>query len=245
MALELIDASGGDYRVARYMATAVDLAYLPAESGVPAFKDKLGLDAKLASVGNTQAYVGENDANIVVAFRGSESPTSVDGLKDWLLTNADNLLVLPEGAIGTDYVAAGVGARFHKGFMGALADASWHMDQPIGHPNALALWLLAWRSRERATVLLSGEGADELFGGYARFAAAQAQDSSSSRPDTGDRVDAFVRAAGPHGGGQRFNIGTGVETSDRALHSAVAAAAGAEDEVMAAALLDAVDRGTP
>ena len=54
-------------------------------------------------------------------------------------------------------------------FIGALDAASWHMDQPIGHPNSLALWLLARRSREQATVLLSGEGADELFGGYARF----------------------------------------------------------------------------
>ena len=53
-------------------------------------------------------------------------------------------------------------------FMGALDAASWHMDQPISHPNSLALWLLARRSREHATVLLSGEGADELFGGYAR-----------------------------------------------------------------------------
>jgi UDP-glucose 4-epimerase len=44
-----------------------------------------------------------------------------------------------------------------------------------------------------------------------------------------DVVDAFVRASGPAGGGQRFNIGTGVETSDRQLHSAVAAAAGAPD----------------
>jgi UDP-glucose 4-epimerase len=45
-----------------------------------------------------------------------------------------------------------------------------------------------------------------------------------------DVVDAFVRASGPDGGGQRFNIGTGVETSDRKLHSAVAAAAGAPDD---------------
>lgn len=45
-----------------------------------------------------------------------------------------------------------------------------------------------------------------------------------------DVVDAFVRASGTAGGGQRFNIGTGVETSDRALHSAVAAAAGAPDD---------------
>lgn len=44
-----------------------------------------------------------------------------------------------------------------------------------------------------------------------------------------DVVDAFVKAAGPVGGGQRFNIGTGVETSDRQLHSVVAAAVGAPD----------------
>lgn len=44
-----------------------------------------------------------------------------------------------------------------------------------------------------------------------------------------DVVDAFVRASGEAGGGQRFNIGTGVETSDRALHTAVAKAAGASD----------------
>ncbi|MDT5360329.1 MAG: UDP-glucose 4-epimerase [Mycobacterium sp.] len=45
-----------------------------------------------------------------------------------------------------------------------------------------------------------------------------------------DVVDAFVRASGEVGGGQRFNVGTGVETSTRQLHSAIAAAVGAPDE---------------
>lgn len=45
-----------------------------------------------------------------------------------------------------------------------------------------------------------------------------------------DVVDAFVKASGPAGGGQRFNVGTGAETSDRQLHTAVAAAAGAHDD---------------
>ena len=45
-----------------------------------------------------------------------------------------------------------------------------------------------------------------------------------------DVVDAFCRAADGVGAGRRFNIGTGVETSDRALHTAVAAAVGAPDE---------------
>jgi asparagine synthase (glutamine-hydrolysing) len=83
-------------------------------------------------------------------------------------------------------------------FIGALEAASWHRDQPIGHPNSLALWLLAQRSRERATVLLSGEGADELFGGYARFCDAHAAAGGSCRPPVHDPIDAFIRASQFH-----------------------------------------------
>ena len=80
------------------------------------------MKARLISVDNTQVYVAENDHSIVVAFRGSEAPTTLDGLKDWLLTNANNYLICPKDEAGTDFAAAGVGARFHKGFLEALAD---------------------------------------------------------------------------------------------------------------------------
>ena len=82
-------------------------------------------------------------------------------------------------------------------FMGALDDATWHIDQPISHPNSLALWLLARRSREHATVLLSGEGADELFGGYARVHDAHTA-NESCRPGVNDRADTFIRASQFH-----------------------------------------------
>ncbi|SOX56345.1 UDP-glucose 4-epimerase, partial [Mycobacterium ahvazicum] len=45
-----------------------------------------------------------------------------------------------------------------------------------------------------------------------------------------DVVDAFVKASGAAGSGQRFNIGTGIETSDRQLHTAVAKAVGGPDD---------------
>jgi hypothetical protein len=54
-------------------------------------------------------------------------------------------------------------------FFDTIANASWHMDQPMGHPNSVGIWLLAERAREFVTVLLSGEGADEVLGGYTRF----------------------------------------------------------------------------
>jgi UDP-glucose 4-epimerase len=54
-----------------------------------------------------------------------------------------------------------------------------------------------------------------------------------------DVVDAFARACepssgGPAGGGRRFDIGTGVETTDRDLHALVADLAGAPDTPAAA-----------
>jgi hypothetical protein len=122
MSLDLYsDAAGGDARNAEALAVASDHAYLAQDEGAAAFRKDLALDAKLISVGNTQVFVGENDAAIVLAFRGTESPATLDGLKDWLLTDAVNLLIVPEGQIGTEFAAAGVGARFHLGFMTALA----------------------------------------------------------------------------------------------------------------------------
>ncbi len=75
-----------------------------------------------------------------------------------------------------DEAAAIAGVRSHcipftaDAFIGSLEQATWHMDQPISHPNSLGLWHLARYARDHVTVLLSGEGADELFGGYSRFA---------------------------------------------------------------------------
>jgi asparagine synthase (glutamine-hydrolysing) len=100
--------------------------------------------------------------------------------------------------------AARAGVTSHRfvfdeaAFLGTLDAASWHMDHPIGHPNSLALWLLARRSREGATVLLSGEGADELFGGYARAYDASIAAAGSCRPGVKDDVDTFIRASQFH-----------------------------------------------
>jgi UDP-glucose 4-epimerase len=46
----------------------------------------------------------------------------------------------------------------------------------------------------------------------------------------GDVVDGFVRACGQEGNGRRFNLGTGIQTTDRRLHSLIADAAGRQDK---------------
>lgn len=45
----------------------------------------------------------------------------------------------------------------------------WHLDGMNNHPNALGFFVLTKKARKDVGVLLSGEGADELLGGYRQF----------------------------------------------------------------------------
>jgi asparagine synthase (glutamine-hydrolysing) len=51
-------------------------------------------------------------------------------------------------------------------FINELPKIIWHMDDPVADPAAIPLYFVAKKAREYVTVVLSGEGADELFGGY-------------------------------------------------------------------------------
>jgi len=50
----------------------------------------------------------------------------------------------------------------------------WHHDQPFGDASAVPTFLLSELTRKHVTVALCGDGGDELFAGYERFAAALA-----------------------------------------------------------------------
>ncbi|MEP1743937.1 MAG: asparagine synthase (glutamine-hydrolyzing) [Kangiellaceae bacterium] len=51
-------------------------------------------------------------------------------------------------------------------FRNFLPDYIRHMDEPVTEAAAISLYYLAKKTKEKVTVVLSGEGADEVFGGY-------------------------------------------------------------------------------
>jgi asparagine synthase (glutamine-hydrolysing) len=56
-----------------------------------------------------------------------------------------------------------------QAFCDLYPHCAWLNDEPLNFPNSLAVHLFSRVARPRATVLLGGEGADEVFGGYAFF----------------------------------------------------------------------------
>ena len=51
-------------------------------------------------------------------------------------------------------------------FWGSFAKIQYHMDEPLADPAAAALFFVCRLAAEQVKVVLSGEGADEIFGGY-------------------------------------------------------------------------------
>jgi asparagine synthase (glutamine-hydrolysing) len=51
-------------------------------------------------------------------------------------------------------------------FVAALPEIVWYLDEPVADPALVPLFFVAREARKHVKVVLSGEGADELFGGY-------------------------------------------------------------------------------
>lgn len=51
-------------------------------------------------------------------------------------------------------------------FLQNLPRLIWHFDEPVADPAAISLFFVARMAKQNITVALSGEGADEVFGGY-------------------------------------------------------------------------------
>lgn len=65
--------------------------------------------------------------------------------------------------LGTDHTEIKIGPNE---YFNVLQKAVYHFDEPVADPAAIGLYFVAREAKKHVKVVLSGEGADELFGGY-------------------------------------------------------------------------------
>jgi asparagine synthase (glutamine-hydrolysing) len=79
----------------------------------------------------------------------------------------------------------------------AIEQMAYYSDEPSADAGALPVWFLSKMTREHATVALSGEGADEIFGGYVTYLADRYAEWFRRIPRVARRLAARVSRALP------------------------------------------------
>lgn len=96
------------------------------------------------------AYLGQVDHTFTVGF-GEEKYSEIREAKEFAKAvhmKNDSKIIEPDE------------------YWDCLSDAMYYMDEPVADPAAIALYFLSQEASKKVKVVLSGEGSDELFGGY-------------------------------------------------------------------------------
>jgi asparagine synthase (glutamine-hydrolysing) len=115
---------------------------------------------------------GGLDSGSIASFaaRNSQEPvkTFTIGFQDSKFFDESKPAAEVAQMLGTDHHLLQVDARC----AGHMATVVRHFDEPFGNPTAILEYLLTREMRQSVTVALSGDGGDEAFGGYMRYAGA-------------------------------------------------------------------------
>ena len=136
---------------------------------------------------------GGLDSSTVVALMAERSPAAVhtfaigfEGGDAEGRSGSDELAYARQVAdrFSTSHEEVRVGA-YH---MAELSESLvWHLDQPIADAASLANLLLAQHASRSVKMVLTGEGGDELFAGYARHSAERLAPLFGALPSTAKR----------------------------------------------------------
>ncbi|HET8660721.1 MAG TPA: asparagine synthase (glutamine-hydrolyzing) [Micromonosporaceae bacterium] len=105
------------------------------------------------------------DSTAVVALAREFNPNILTFTVGYDVPGYSEIEVAQESArqLGVTTIATKIGATE---MMEALPKIVWHLDDPVADPALVPLYFVAKKAAEHVTVVLSGEGADEFFGGY-------------------------------------------------------------------------------
>lgn len=105
-------------------------------------------------------------------------------------------------------------------FFDAVPEIQYYMDEPLPNPSEIPLYFLAKNARRYVKVVLSGEGADELFGGYPMYLAGGHFDHYSHKvPRPVRKVLGTVAKHGPNFKGKNFLVRGAMEPYQRFMRA--------------------------
>lgn len=105
-------------------------------------------------------------------------------------------------------------------FFDAVPEIQYYMDEPLPNPSEIPLYFLAKNARRYVKVVLSGEGADELFGGYPMYLAGGHFDHYSHKvPRPVRKVLGTVAKHRPNFKGKNFLVRGAMEPYQRFMRA--------------------------
>ncbi len=196
---------GSDAEVNRYFQPAVRRRRLSAPATEQARYDEITavLEDSVAKHMRADVTVGAFlsggiDSTAIAALAIRHNPrliTFTTGFEREGFSEVDVAVASAE-AIGARHVTKVVS---QSEFVAALPEIVWYLDEPVADPALVPLFFIAREARKHVKVVLSGEGADELFGGYTIYreplslkairlpspAGAQSRSAGRRKPATG------------------------------------------------------------
>lgn len=161
------------------------LCYPDASEQSTALTDRRGAVARVRSL-VTQAVERRllSDVPLGAFLSGGVDSTIVVGLMAGLMREPVKTFSIgfeDDAAYDETEYARQVAERFHTNHtefrvtpsaIGLLDTLIWHHDGPFGDSSAIPTYLVSQLTRQHVTVVLTGDGGDEVFAGYRRFHAA-------------------------------------------------------------------------